>query len=95
MWALGPYELLTPGDLTGGRTVAGTGTIDQAGRVGPIGDVRDKVVAAQRAGADVFLVPRADAAALEGLDADGMAIVPVSTFGQALRYLRGDAAGPS
>ncbi len=95
MWALGLYELMTPGDLTDGRTIAGTGTIDLRGRVGPIGDIGDKAVAAQRAGADVFLVPRADLPSLEGVDTDGMEVVPVSTFAQALRYLDADAGDPS
>jgi PDZ domain-containing protein len=87
MWALGLYELLTPGDLTEGRTIAGTGTIDLRGRVGPIGDIADKVVAAQRAGADVFLIPRADLADLDDADTGDMDVVPVSSFSQVLRYL--------
>jgi Lon-like protease len=95
MWAIGLYELLTPGDLTGGRTIAGTGTIDLRGRVGPIGDIADKAVAARRAGADVFLVPRADLAGLDGVDTGDMEVVPVSSFAQALRYLEGDSSDPS
>ncbi len=50
-------EMLTPGDLTGGLKVATTGTIDIDGRVGPIGGIRQKVIAARRAGMDLFLVP--------------------------------------
>lgn len=95
MWALGLYELLTPGDLTDGRTIAGTGTIDLRGRVGPIGDIADKVLAAQRAGADVFLVPRADVANLDEVDTDGMEVVPVSTFAQVLRYVQDGTVEPS
>jgi PDZ domain-containing protein len=95
MWAVGLYELLTPGDLTEGRTIAGTGTIDLRGRVGPIGDIADKVVAARRAGADVFLVPRADYAELEDADTGEMDVVPVSSFSQVLRYLGIGAAEPS
>lgn len=93
MWALGLYELLTPGDLTDGRTIAGTGTIDLRGRVGPIGDIADKTVAARRAGADVFLVPRADLGGLDGVDTGEMEVVPVSTFAQALRYLEAGSGG--
>jgi PDZ domain-containing protein len=95
MWALGLYELLTPGDLTGDRTIAGTGTIDLRGRVGPIGDIADKAIAARRAGADVFLVPRADLDGLDGVDTGNMAVVPVSSFAQALRYLEGGSTEPS
>ena len=57
MWALGLYELLTPEDLTAGRTIAGTGEIGPDGTVYPIGGIQDKVVAAQRAGATIFLAP--------------------------------------
>ena len=57
MFSLGLYDTLTPEDLTGGRTIAGTGTIDPEGRVGPIGGIADKVIGAERAGATVFLVP--------------------------------------
>jgi PDZ domain-containing protein len=95
MWALGLYELLTPGDLTGGRTIAGTGTIDLRGRVGPIGDIGDKAVAARRAGADVFLVPRADLDGLDDVDTGDLEVVPVSTFAQALRFLEGASLDPS
>ena len=58
MWALGLYDLLTPGDLTRGRTIAGTGAIDLEGNIGPIGGAADKVVAAQSVDADILLVPQ-------------------------------------
>ena len=86
MFALGLYDLLTPGDLTGGHVVAGTGTIDPEGNVGPIGGIRDKVVAAERAGAEVFLVPADDMAELRGQDT-GMRLVSVATFQDALNAL--------
>jgi len=89
MWALGLYDLLTPGDLTGGRTIAGTGTIDTRGRVGPIGGIRDKVVGAERAGAEVFLIPTANVKELNGLDVGAMRLVPVATFQDALDALNG------
>jgi PDZ domain-containing protein len=87
MWALGLYDLLTPGDLTDGRTIAGTGTIDQEGRVGPIGGVLDKVVAAREAGADLLLVPRGNLAAVREVDHGDMRVVPIDTFGDALSAL--------
>jgi PDZ domain-containing protein len=95
MWALGLYELLTPGDLTDGRTIAGTGTIDLRGRVGPIGDIADKAIAARRAGADAFLVPRDDLGGLDGVDTGEMDVVPVSSFAEALRYLEDGSAAAS
>jgi PDZ domain-containing protein len=88
MWALGLYELMTPGDLTGGRTIAGTGTIDLQGQVGPIGGIRDKVVAAQRAGASIFLAPADDMADLVGVDTGAMRVISVATFADALQALR-------
>ena len=48
---------LTPGDLTGGKRVAVTGTIDPEGNVGEIGGIEQKAVAAQAAGAQLFIVP--------------------------------------
>jgi PDZ domain-containing protein len=88
MWALGLYELMTPGDLTGGRTIAGTGTIDLSGNVGPIGGIRDKVVAAQHAGASIFLAPAKDMPELAGVDTGAMQVISVATFADALRALR-------
>jgi Lon-like protease len=87
MWALGLYELMTPGDLLAGRTVAGTGTIDLRGRVGPIGGIGDKVVAAEKAGAQIFLAPARNMPDLEGIDTGDMKVVSVATFGDALRAL--------
>lgn len=90
MWALGLYDLMTPGDLTRGRTIAGTGSIDLDGNVGPIGGVRDKVVAAREAGADVLLVPEENLAELRGVSTDGLDLIPVASFEEAL-----DALAPS
>jgi PDZ domain-containing protein len=86
MWTLGVIDVLTPGELTGGRTIAGTGTIVGDGAVGPIGGVQQKVVAAERAGARVFFVP-ADNAADARAVAKGITVVPVRTYQDALDYL--------
>jgi Lon-like protease len=93
MWALGLYDLLTPGDLTGGRTIAGTGTIDTRGRVGPIGGIEDKVVGAERAGADLFLVPADNMKELGGVDTGDMRLVSVATFQDALDALAVPGSG--
>jgi PDZ domain-containing protein len=87
MWALGLRDLLTPDDLTGGRLIAGTGTIRTDGSVGPIGGVKDKVSAAKRIGADVLLIPADNAAELKGIDAEGLQIVPVATYDEAVAFL--------
>jgi PDZ domain-containing protein len=86
MWALGVADLLTPGDLGEGRTLAGTGDIDLDGRVRPIGGVSLKVLAAERAGADVFLLPRSNLAEARRV-AGSIELVPVSTLQDALDYL--------
>lgn len=57
VFALAVYDTLTPGSLSGGHQVAGTGSLDSRGRVGPIGGVQQKIVAAAEAGAELFLVP--------------------------------------
>jgi len=93
---------MTPGDLTGGKKVAVTGTIDSRGNVGPIGGIAQKAVAARRAGAQVFIVPacqdRADRACAADLATakkrvgDNVEFAPVSTLADALKVLR-DAGG--
>jgi PDZ domain-containing protein len=87
MWALGLYELLTPNDLTAGRTIAGTGEIAPDGTVYPIGGIRDKVIAAERAGATIFLAPVDNMGDLQGVDTGAMQVIPVATFDQALHAL--------
>lgn len=87
MWALGMYEVLSEEDLLLGRVVAGTGTIDLDGNVGPVGGVGQKVRAAQDAGAEIFLVPRQQHREAEAIGAD-LRLVPVGTVGQAVSFLR-------
>jgi Lon-like protease len=60
MFSLAIFDGVTPGDLTRGHFVAGTGTIAADGTVGPIGGAAEKVAAAEAAGADLFLAPRED-----------------------------------
>ena len=86
MFALGLYDRLTPDDLTGGRRIAGTGTIRCDGSVGPIGGIEEKIAGAEREGAEVFLAPIADANAAERV-ADGLLVIPVETFDDAVDYL--------
>jgi PDZ domain-containing protein len=88
MWALGLYDLLTPEDLTAGRTIAGTGVIGPDGTVYPIGGIADKVVAAERAGATIFLAPKRNMPELEGIDTGDMQVIPVRSFDDALAALQ-------
>jgi PDZ domain-containing protein len=90
MWALGLYDLLTPGDLTAGRTIAGTGTIAPDGTVGPIGGIEEKVRAASDVGATELLVPRGDMADARAVGAPGLRLVPVASFQGALDALRAE-----
>jgi PDZ domain-containing protein len=86
MWTLGLIDLLTPGDLTEGKIVAGTGTIGLDGSVGPIGGIQQKVAAAERARAVVFFAP-ADQAAEASEVARHIEVVSVKTYMDALRWL--------
>jgi PDZ domain-containing protein len=86
MFALGIYDVLTPGSLTGGKVIAGTGEIDAQGKVGEIGGIQQKLVGAQDDGARLFLVPAANCAeALGGhYDPTKMRLVKVNTLKEAI-----------
>ena len=58
MFSLGIIDMLTEGQLNGGKHVAGTGTIDPEGNVGPIGGIQQKLVGARDAGAELMLAPQ-------------------------------------
>jgi Lon-like protease len=87
MFALGIYDKLTPGDLTGGRFVAGTGTITPEGQVGEIGGIQQKLVAARDAGATIFLTPARNCADAVSSAPKGLRLVRVDTFRNALQAL--------
>jgi PDZ domain-containing protein len=89
MYTLGIIDLLSPGDLTAGHVVAGTGTIAADGSVGGIGGIRQKVVAAEAAGAEVILVPESNYEEALTAPAGELEIVPVATVDDALAYLAG------
>jgi PDZ domain-containing protein len=83
MFALGLYDTLTPGALTGGAKIAGTGTIDHTGAVGGIGAIRQKLVGARDSGAAWFLAPAENCDEVVGHVPDGLRVVKVSTFDEA------------
>ncbi|MFE7812631.1 S16 family serine protease [Streptomyces sp. NBRC 110035] len=96
LFSLGIVDKLNGGDLTGGRTIAGTGTIDAGGRVGAVGGVPLKTQAARRDGATVFLVPEAECADAQAELPDGLRLIPVTTLEatvDALVALEKDAGG--
>ncbi|NWF30119.1 hypothetical protein HW130_28325 [Streptomyces sp. PKU-EA00015] len=76
------------GDLTGGRNIAGTGTITADGKVGPVGGVSLKTQAAKRDGATVFLVPKDECADAQAELPSGMRLIPVTTLKGAVDSLR-------
>jgi PDZ domain-containing protein len=86
MFSLALYDRLTPDDLTAGRMIAGTGTINCDGSVGPIGGIRQKVAGAEREGAEIFIAPVANAADARAV-AGEIEIVAVDSFYEALDYL--------
>jgi PDZ domain-containing protein len=103
LFSLEIYNQLTPGDLTKGYRIAGTGTIDADGNVCSIGGIRQKIVAADREKADIFFAPvdrkkgecnltadvpnASDAADQAHKIGTKMKVVPVATMEQAVRYL--------
>ncbi|MBT2412495.1 PDZ domain-containing protein [Streptomyces sp. ISL-12] len=93
MFALGIYDKLTPGDLTGGEFVAGTGTIDDDGTVGPIGGIEMKTVGARDKGARYFLTPADNCAAAAEDTPDGLTLVKVKTIDDALDALKDIRSG--
>ena len=86
-FTLAVIDVLTPGNLTGGRTVAVTGTISPSGQVGRVGGVPQKAAAAMGAGATVYLVPVDEAEQARTRAGDTMEVVPVATLDEALAYL--------
>lgn len=93
MFALGIYDKLTPGALTGGQIIAGTGTIDDSGTVGPIGGIREKLYSAQRAGAKWFLAPKENCNEVVGHIPAGLHVAQVENFDQALSAVQSIASG--
>lgn len=93
MFALGIIDKLTPEDLTGGKIVAGTGTVDAAGAVGPISGLPQKLLGARAAGAQLFLVPAGNCAEAARNAVPGLTMARVATVDEALNALRTYAAG--
>jgi len=93
MFALGIIDTLTPGELNGGERIAGTGTIDAAGAVGPIGGIRQKLYGARDAGATVFLAPEENCDEVVGHVPDGLQVFRTGTLEESLDILEVVADG--
>ena len=97
MFALSLYDVLTPGSLTGGQQVAGSGEIDADGVVGSIGGIGQKIVGAQRDGAKLFLVAADNCAeaATAHYDRSKIQLVKVRTLRDAITDLEAWSRDPS
>lgn len=84
IFSLSVYDELTEGALTGGHAIAGTGTISEDGTVGSIGGIRQKMVGAEKSDAKFFLAPTANCEEVVGYEPDGLEVVAVGTFDEAL-----------
>ena len=96
IFATAVYDTLTPGALTGGHDIAGTGTINTRGRVGPIGGIQQKIVAAADAGAEMFLVPPGNCRAALGakVSTDEIRLVKAPSLHSALTSIKTFADNP-
>ena len=93
MFALGIYDKLTPGELTGDEHIAGTGTIDDNGEVGAIGGIVQKMYGAQAAGADWFLAPASNCSDVVGRIPSGLQVFSVATLDEAIDAVEAIAGG--
>lgn len=87
MMSLAIFDTLTPGSLTEGADIAGSGTITPSGQVGPIGGIQQKIAAARDAGAELFFVPADNCDSIGGVDTDGMRLVRATTMHRAVETL--------
>lgn len=87
MMALAVYDTLTPGSLTGGHAIAGTGTLTRDGTVGPIGGIQQKIAAARDVGSELFLVPAGNCDGVGDLDTEGMRLVRATTMHDAIESI--------
>jgi PDZ domain-containing protein len=92
-FTLGIIDKLTPGSLSGGRTIAATGTIDGFGNVGPIGGIQQKIAGATGQGATVFLAPASECADARAAAPKSLVLVKVDTLTTAVKALQSIAAG--
>jgi len=86
-FTLAIIDELTPGELTGGKNVAVTGTIDIDGTVGEVGGVVQKTAAVRNAGARLFLVPPGEFADASKHAGKNLKVVKVTTLADALKAL--------
>ena len=88
MLALAIYDKLTPGSLTGGEKIAGTGTVDPDGNIGAIGGIVQKMWGASGAGAKWFLAPSENCSEVLGKIPEGISVIKVSNLQDSLAALK-------
>lgn len=93
LFALSIVDKLTPGELNGGQSIAGTGEITDAGEVNPIGGIAFKMVAAKEGGATTFLVPADNCVEAKQQAPDGLRLVKVETLTGAVQSIEAIVAG--
>jgi PDZ domain-containing protein len=93
MLALAIYDKLTPGYLTGGQDIAGTGTIDPDGNIGQIGGIVQKMYGVSRAGIKWFFAPSSNCSEVVGNIPDGIQVVKVSTLQDSLAAIKVISSG--
>ncbi|GAA4240687.1 PDZ domain-containing protein [Actinomadura meridiana] len=93
MFSLAIVDKLTPGPLTQGRFIAGTGTITPSGEVGPIGGIQQKMIAARRSGATIFLTPKDNCSDAKSARPDGLRLVRADTLHGAVQAINALTSG--
>jgi PDZ domain-containing protein len=86
MFSLGIIEKLRAENLTRGRNISGTGTIDAYGKIGPIGGIEEKLIGASRAGSKLFLAPALNCEDIRHIP-KGLQVVAVETLREAVAAL--------
>lgn len=93
MIALSIYNKLVDEDITKGRKIVGTGTIDVDGKVGEVGGIKEKLTGAIKEKADIFIVPQEnydEAVEIKTKMKYNIELLSASTFEEAIKKLRGD-----
>ncbi len=93
MFGIGIVDMLTPGSLTAGKKIAGTGTIDPDGNVGAIGGIGQKMIGARNAGATLFLAPYSNCNEVVGHIPSGLVVAPMKTLTEGITNIQNYTQG--
>jgi PDZ domain-containing protein len=89
IFTIGLIDLLTSEDILQGRKISGSGTITADGKVGAIGGISEKIIAAKKAGATLLFASSENCDEIPQ-DVNGISVVAISTLNQAMDYLRAE-----